>query len=99
MLSANISHGAHYSGLSARNADSEIIRALGSRYEMADGGVLHTFTVEAVITQVVADTNALLRFLGANTATDATDVRAALQSASALEGVALVNPPARAALL
>jgi hypothetical protein len=94
VLSAEIGRGPHYSGLSTRKFESGIIKALRSRYELADGGSTPTFTAEEVRTQILADANALLRFLGHETSPDLTGVQAALRSASALDATGAIDPPA-----
>ena len=94
VLSAEMNRGAHYAGLSARKAERTIIQAIASRFELADGGDIQTFTFEDVNTQVVADANALLRFLGKTTRKDLPGTQAALQSASVLEVAPAIDPPA-----
>jgi hypothetical protein len=88
VLSTEIDRGAHYIGLSARKVDDSIIKALRSRYEFADGSAIPTFSGDVVRTQVLADANALLRFLGKNSVAELASAQAALASASALEGAA-----------
>ncbi len=98
VLSAEIGRGMHYAGLNDRKAEKDILDALGARYEVADGSELQTFATDIVTTQVLADANALLRFLGMEPAADLAAVQALLQSASALESAALVDPPAARAV-
>lgn len=88
VLSTEIGRGPHYTGLSARKADNSIIKALRSRYELADGSAIRTFAGDVVRTQVLADANALLRFLGKKSVADLANAQAALASASAIEGAA-----------
>ncbi len=71
------------------------MQAIRSRYELADGGDIPTFAIEDVHTQVVADGNVLLRYLGKKTCTDLAGVQAALQSVSALEAATAIDPPAQ----
>ena len=94
VLSAEIGRGAHFGGLSAGKVESAIIQAIGSRYELADGGDIPTFSIDEVRTQVVADGNALLRCLKKKRCTDVAGIQAALQSASALEAETAVAYPA-----
>jgi hypothetical protein len=84
-------HGPHYAGLGAHKIDKEIPRALGLRYEVANGGELQAFSVDIVATQIVADANALLGFLGMKSAANLAGVQASLRSASAIESAALVD--------
>ena len=99
VLSTEMGLGSHFIGLSARKADSGIIQAIGSRFELADGGDIPTFAIEDVGTQVVADGNALLRYLGKKRkkkrCRDLAGIQAALQSASALEAATAIDPPAQ----
>jgi len=95
VLSTEMGRGAHYAGLSSRTAESSIMQAIRSRYELADGGDIPTFAIEDVHTQVVADGNVLLRYLGKKTCTDLAGVQAALQSVSALEAATAIDPPAQ----
>ena len=96
VLSTEMGLGSHFIGRSAREAESGIIQAIGSRFELADGGDIPTFTIEDVGTQVVADGNALLRYLGKKKrCRDLAGVQAALQSVSALEAATVVDPPAQ----
>ena len=94
VLSAEMGRGAHYIGLSARKAESGIIQAIRSRYELADGGDIPTFSIEDVSTQVVADGNALLQYLKKKRCKDLAGIQAALQSVSALEVATAVDTPA-----
>ena len=94
VLSAEMGRGAHYIGLSARKAENSILQAIGSRHEFADGSDIPTFAIEDVSTQVVADGNVLLRYLGKESCTDLTGIQARLQSVSALEAATGVEPPA-----
>ena len=94
VLSAEMGRGAHYIGLSAHKAKSIIIEAMSLRYEQADGGAIPTFPIEDVATQVVADGNALLRYLGKKGCTDLTGVQPSLQSLSALDAATAIDPPA-----
>ena len=94
VLSAEMGRGAYFAGLSARKAKDAIIQAISSRYELADGGDIPTFTIEDVSKQVVADGNALLRYLKKKRCTDLAGVRAALQSASVLQAATVVDIPA-----
>jgi hypothetical protein len=57
---------------------------------MADGSATRTFASDIVRTQVLADANAMLRFLGKKSVADLSSVQAALESASALECGAVV---------
>ena len=96
VLSTEMGLGSHFIGRSARKAESGIIQAIGSRFELADGGDIPTFTIEDVGTQVVADGNALLRYLGKKKrCRDLAGVQAALQSVSALEATTVVDTPAQ----
>ncbi|MEQ1909178.1 MAG: hypothetical protein ABMA15_10170 [Vicinamibacterales bacterium] len=88
VLSTEITRGPHYTSLSARKTDNSIIKALQSRYELADGGAIPTFARDVVRTQVLADANALLRFLGKEIVAELANAQAALASISALEDAA-----------
>lgn len=88
VLSTEIDRGPHYIGLSVRKADNSIITALRGRYELADGSAIPPFAGDVVRTQVLADANALLRFLGKTSVADLASAQAALSLASALEGAA-----------
>jgi hypothetical protein len=92
VLSTEIGREPHYTGLSAGKAESSIIKALRSRYELADGRAIQTFAGDVVRTQVLADANALLRFLGKKSVADLAGAQAALASASAIEGAAVIGP-------
>jgi hypothetical protein len=95
VLNGEMSRSAHYVGLSGRKADSSILDALRSRCELASGGDVPTFSVEEVRTQVGADGNALLRYLGKKSAKDLAAIQVALRSVSALEApTAVADPPA-----
>ena len=94
VLSAEMGRDAHFGGLSAGKVESAIIQAIGSRYELADGGDIPTFSIDEVRTQVVADGNSLLRCLSKKRCTDLAGVQASLQSASALEAATAVDSPA-----
>ena len=93
VLSAEMGRGAHYSGLSARKADRNIIRAITSRYETADGRDLQAFVMEDVSTQVVADGNALLRYLKRPKCRDFAEIKVVLQAVSALDAPIAVKTP------
>ena len=95
VLSAEMGQGAHFSGLSARKVKSGIIQAIMSRYELADGGDIPTFSIEEVSIQVVADGNALLQYLKKKRrrCKDLAEIQAALQSVSTLEAVTAIDPP------
>ena len=99
VLSAEMGQGAHFIGLSARKAKSGIIQAIMSRYELADGGDIPTFSIEEVSIQVVADGNALLQYLKKKRrrCKDLAEIQAALQSVSALESVTAIDPPGEGA--
>lgn len=92
VLSTEIARGPHYVGLSARKAESDIVKALRSRYELADGSGIQTFAADVVREQLLADANALLRFLGQKAVADLVGAQAALASASAIEGAAVIRP-------
>ena len=94
VLSAEMGRGAHYLGLSARKVESGILQAIESRHELADGSDIPTFAIEDVGTQIVADGNCLLRYLGKKSYTDLAGIQAGLQSVSALEAATAVDPPA-----
>ena len=94
VLSAEMGLGAHYVGLSARKAKSGIIHAIRSRFELANGGDIPTFSIEEVSTQVVADGNALLQYLKKKRRKDLTGIQAALQSVSVLDAATAIDPPA-----
>ena len=55
VLSAAMGRGLHYLGLSARKAEGAIIEGIRSRYELADGNDIQTFSIEDISTQVTAD--------------------------------------------
>lgn len=93
VLSAEMGRGAHFTGLSAHKAENGIIEAIRSRYELADGGGIPTFSIEDVSTQVVADGNVLLQQFGKKGRTNLADLQAALKSLSALETDAVADPP------
>ena len=76
VLSAEMGRGAHYIGLSARKAERGILQAIRSRHELADGSAIPTFAVEDVGTQVVADGNCLLRYLGKKSCRDLAGIQA-----------------------
>ena len=95
VLSADMGRGAHFLGLSARKTESAIVEAIGSRYELADGGDIPTFSIEDISTQVIADGNALLRHLNKKKCKDLAGIQAALQSVSALEAPTAVDTPAQ----
>ena len=94
VLSVEMGRGAHFGGLSARKAEIGIVQEIRSRYELADGGNLPTFSVEEVRTQVLADGNALLRKLGKKRFADLAGLQTALRTVSALEADMAVDPPA-----
>ena len=93
VLSAEMGRGVHFIGLSAREAKSVIIEAIGSRYEQANGGNLPVFSVEDIVTQVIADGNVLLHHLGRKSRRDLAGVQDALKSVSALEAATAIDPP------
>ena len=93
VLSTEMGRGVHFSGLSGRKTANSIVEALTARYEVADGGDIPVFTIDDVRTQILADGNALLRFLGKKERIDLAETQAALQSASALEAVTAIDPP------
>lgn len=94
VLSGETNRGAHFVGLSGRKADSIILAALQSRYELASGEELPTFAEDLVCAQVVADGNALLRYLGKKSVYDLPANQAVLRSVSALQApTALADPP------
>jgi hypothetical protein len=92
VLSTEIARGLHYAGLSGRKAESEIVKALRSRYELADGSSIQNFASDVVRAQILADANALLRFLGQKAVADLEGAQAALASALAIEGSAVIEP-------
>ena len=93
VLSAEMGRGTHFLGLSARKTESAIVEAIGSRYELADGGDIPTFSIEDISTQVIADGNALLRRLNKKKCKDLVEIQTALQSVSALEAPTAVDTP------
>ena len=95
VLSAEMGQGAHFIGLSARKAKSGIVQAIMSRYELANGSDIPTFSIEEVSIQVVADGNALLQYLKKKRrrCKDLAEIQAALQSVTALEAVTAIDPP------
>ena len=95
VLSAEMGRGTHFLGLSARKTESAIIKTIRSRYEIADGGDIPTFSIEDISTQVIADGNALLRHLNKKKCKDLVEIQAALQSVSALEAPTAVDTPAQ----
>lgn len=94
VLSAEMGRGTHFTGLSARKAEESIIQAIQSRFELADGEKLPTYSIEDVSTQVVADGNVLLRHLAKKRRANLTAVQALLRSLSVLEADTAVDPPA-----
>ena len=94
-LSTEMGRGVHYVGLSARKAERVIIEAIESRYELADGGDFPEFSIEDIVTQVIADGNVLLKHLGRKDSQDLAGVQEALRSVSALEAAAAIDPPAQ----
>ena len=95
VLSADMGLGAHFLGLSARKTESTIVEAIRSRYELADGGDIPTFSIEDISTQVIADGNALLRHLNKKKCKNLAEIQVALQSVSALEAPTAVDTPAQ----
>ena len=93
VLSADMGHGAHFVGLSARKAQKGIVKVITTRYESADGPPLLRFTREDIRTQIVADGNALLQYLKKKRRRDLNGVQAALNSESVLEAPTAVDPP------
>lgn len=96
VLSADMRRGGHFERLSGRAAEEAILKALDSRHEVADGGNIPLFEVADIRGQVVADANALLRYLGEKSADNLASIQAALKSASVLEAEAVIreSPPA-----
>ena len=95
VLSADMGRGAHFLGLSVRKTERAIVEAIRSRYELADGGDIPTFSIEDISTQVIADGNALLRHLNKKECKDLEEIQVALQSVSVLEAPTAVDTPAR----
>ena len=95
VLSADMGRGAHFLGLSARKTERTIVEAIRSRYELADGGDIPTFSIEDISTQIIADGNALLRHLNKKKCKDLAEIQVALQSVSALEAPTAVDTPAQ----
>lgn len=79
--------GNHYSGLSSDKWQVGIVRALGERYETADGENRSPFFgAEELRIQVLLDVNALLQFLGRRVVMDLSGARSALRAVSAYQG-------------
>ncbi|MDE0527445.1 MAG: hypothetical protein OXH85_01925 [Truepera sp.] len=93
VLSTEMGRGVHFIGLSACKAKGDIIEAIGSQYELADGDDIPEFSIEEIITQVIADGNVLLHHLGRKSRKDLASVQKALQSVSALEAATAIDPP------
>ena len=91
VLCQNLGMGLHFSGLSSRKLERAIVEALGSRFELADGGAIPRFSLDTIQTQIVADGNRLLRNLKAKPGTDLSTVQARLRSASALNARSALN--------
>ena len=85
VLSREISQGLHYGGLNDRKTEEAILQAIRSRHEIADGETLPQFTLNDVRTQILADGNALLRYLERPSAEELGSLQSNLRSASALE--------------
>ena len=85
VLTADMRRSGHFSGFHGRAGEQAVLKALDSRHEMADGGDVPVFEAADTRRQIVADANALLRYLGEKSADDLAKVQAALKSASVLE--------------
>jgi hypothetical protein len=85
MLSSEMSGSAHFIELSSDKVESSILEAIRSRHEMASGQEIHTFNLETVRTQVVADARALLTYLNKTSGNGIAEVQGALRSNSLLE--------------
>ena len=95
VLSAEMGRGAHFIGLSDRKANSSIIQAIKSRYELANGDDIPTYPIEKVSTQIIADGNALLRYLKKKKCENIAGIQASLKSVSALEATTAVEFPSK----
>ena len=86
VLSKEIGCGLHYVGLNGHKVEATILQAMRSRHEIADGENLPQFALNDVRTQILADGNALLRYLGQESAEQLVSLQENLKSVSALEG-------------
>jgi hypothetical protein len=91
ILSKDAGLGLHYRGISAGKLDEQITRALRDRFELADNSSLPILGIDEVRTQILADANALLRYMRLARAEDLPAAQAALRSASALEGPSAIS--------
>ena len=85
VLSHESGGGAHFENVDPRNVVDHVTQAIEFRHEIADGGNIREFTGDQVQTQIVADGNALLRYLGKKKRPNLSAVQRALASASLLE--------------
>lgn len=91
VLSTDMGRATHYAGLTAKQAQKHIIKALRSRFEIASGATLPPFTVDEIRTQVVADGNALLRFRGNRPVSNSAALQTALRQLSLLDAPTTVG--------
>jgi hypothetical protein len=85
VLSRDAGLGPRHKSNSDRKADKKILQALSDRYEVADNTNAPTFSLEEVVSQVLADGNVLLRNLGEKPKTALIDLQRALAAVSALD--------------
>lgn len=95
ILSTEMTQSVHFRGLSARKVETNIIQAISSRYELADGGDIPKFAFEEVGTQIVADGNSLLQYLDKKKSVDLSGLQSTLQAESVLDAPTAINPPAQ----
>ena len=94
-LSQDMGCGFHYLTLSTEELSDAIVEALDGRIEVADNKPSPTFSIDQVHTQLLADANALLRFMKRDPVKDLQTAQSALLSASALEAPsAIADTPA-----
>jgi len=85
VLSSDTRRNSQFGSLSSQSAEQTFLKVIDSRHEIADGGDIPLFKVIDIRKQIVADANALLRYLGEKSVHNLARVQAALKSASVLE--------------
>ena len=89
VLSHETGNGPHFENIDARNVIDHVTQAMECRLEIADGGTIPQFTVNQVQAQIIADGNALLRYLKKKRRPNLSAVLGALASASLLDAEAV----------